>query len=275
MNTLDTLKEVSNKMRTDLIELANSVGNNGAHIGPGLSIIETMAVLYTCVMRIDPTNPLWEDRDRFLLSKGHGSLGYYTALEQAGLISRDDLLTFEVNGGDFPGQPSMNLEKGIEISSGSLGHGLAIGIGIALAAKKKSKTFQTYVLMGDGECNEGSIWESAMSASSYKLDNLTAIVDRNDMQSDGRSVDILDMEDFAAKWHAFGFEVKTVDGHDLTELLTTFTAPRLPGKPRVVIAKTVKGKGISFAENNHEWHHNHFTKDQYDQAITEQGVLKC
>lgn len=261
------------RMRKNIIELAYRVGQNGAHLGPGLSIVEITAVLFCGVMKIEPTNPKWDERDRFILSKGHGSLGYYTAMAEAGIISFEDLNTFEENGGAFPGQPSKNIDKGIEFSSGSLGLGLSLGTGVALSGKRKGKKFRTFVLMGDGECNEGTVWEAAMSASHFKLGNLVAIVDRNGIQSDGPSNTILDMGDIAEKWRAFGWDVVEVDGHDIEALLDGFLKPRSDvGKPMVVIAKTVKGKGVSFMEGNNDWHHNRLTAEQREAALREIGA---
>jgi transketolase len=263
------ITEIATRMRKQVLTMGYNVGNLGAHFGSGLSIIDITATLYGEIMRLDPKNPLWEDRDRFILSKGHGSLGYYTALGEAGFLSEEDLNTFEKNDGFLPGQPQMDVSKGIEFSTGSLGHGLSIGIGIALVAKSKQKDFRTYVLMGDGECNEGSVWEAAMAAAHYKLDNLVAIIDKNDLQSDGCTADIMCMDNWREKWEAFGWEAIEVDGHDIAQLYDIFSKSHSNGKPLAVIAKTIKGKGISFMENNNEWHHNHLTKAQFDQALEE------
>ena len=224
-------------------------------------------------MKVDPRNPGWPDRDRFILSKGHGSLGYYTALTEAGFITKEQLFTFEENAGSLPGQPSLNMEMGIEFSSGSLGMGLALGGGVALAGKKQNRNFNVYVLLGDGECNEGSVWEAAMSASHYHLDNLVAIVDCNKMQSDGPTHTIMNMGDLAAKWSSFGFTPFAVDGHNVAALYDTLVIASEPkeGRPTVVIANTVKGKGVSFMENDNTWHHNRLVQAQYDTAMSELG----
>jgi transketolase len=263
------ISEMATRMRQQVITLGHGVGNLGAHFGSGLSIIDITATLYGEIMRLDPKNPLWEDRDHFILSKGHGSLGFYTALGEAGFLTKEELDTFEKNDGFLPGQPQMNMEKGIEVSSGSLGHGLAIGIGIALVAKSSKKDFKTYVLMGDGECNEGSVWEAAMAAAHYKLDNLIVVIDRNDLQSDGCTSDIMCMDNWSEKWKSFGWETIETDGHDIGELYDAFSRKRTSGKPYVVVAKTIKGKGVSFMENNNDWHHNHLTQIQFDQAMEE------
>jgi transketolase len=264
------LQAAARRMRRNAISMAFGAGPLGAHVAPGLSIIEICAVLYGGVMRLDPASPTWPDRDRFLLSKGHGALGLYTGLAEAGLIPVEELKTFEVPESYLTGQPAMCLEKGIEISSGSLGLGLAVGIGIALAGRKSGRGQRTFVLMGDGECNEGSVWEAAMSAAHFKLDSLVAIVDANGMQSDGPCSMVLDMGNHEAKWRSFGWEAVGVDGHDVGALYDAFTSPRREsGKPLAVIASTVKGKGVSFMERNNDWHHNRLTQAQYDAAMLE------
>jgi len=265
---IKNIEQMTHRMRKKALELALSAGNNGAHLGSGLSIIEIMAVLYGGIMKIDPKNPRWEERDRFILSKGHGTLGYYTALAEAGLISFEELLTFEKNGGFLPGQPVMNMDKGIEFSSGSLGHGLSLGVGVALAGKKRGLDYKVYVLMGDGECNEGSVWEAAMAAKHYKLSNLIAIIDANDMQSDGARCDIM-AADYETIWKGFGWDVATADGHNVSSLYETLRAGTRTDIPRAIIARTIKGKGVSFMENNNEWHHNRLTLAQYEAAVKE------
>jgi transketolase len=269
--TLHDMQLMAARMRRTALDLAYSAGHNGAHLGSGLSIIEIMAVLYGGILNIDPHNPRWEERDRFILSKGHGTLGYYTALAEAGLISREELMTFETNGGFLPGQPVMNMDKGIEFSSGSLGQGLSLGVGVALAGKMAGKKYGTYVLLGDGECNEGSVWEAAIAAKHYKLSNLVAIIDANDMQSDGSRCDIMSA-DYHAIWKGFGWDITRVAGHDIPALYDAFCQRHSTDTPRVIIAKTIKGKGVSFMENRNEWHHNRLTKAQYDQAIAEQNT---
>jgi transketolase len=268
--TVARLQAMAKRMRRNMLDMAYGAGSMGSHVGPGLSIVEIVAVLYGAVMRVDPNNPLWPERDRFILSKGHGALAFYTALAEAGLISRDELKTYEEPESYLTGQPGMCVEKGIEVGSGSLGHGLSIGIGMAIAGTKAQMPYQTFVVVGDGECNEGSIWEAAMAAAHFKLSNLTAIVDANGIQSDGRCETILDMGPHEKKWESFGWEAIVVDGHDVEALLDAFTAPRqYVNKPRVLIAKTVKGKGVSFMENNNDWHHNRLTQKQHESAMTE------
>lgn len=262
------LEKMAWRMRKHALSMAFSAGSNGAHIGPGLSIIEIMATLYGSVIKYDPKNPEWEDRDRFVLSKGHGTLGYYTALAEAGIFPVEELATFEVNEGFLPGQPTLYMPKGIEFSSGSLGLGLSFGVGIALSAKRSGKKFMTYVLMGDGECNEGTVWEAVMAASHYGLDNLVAIVDRNGIQSDGASSVVMNMQNIPSKWRSFGWDVVEVDGHNISEIYDAFAGNK-HDKPFVVIANTVKGKGVSFMEHNNEWHHSRLSKVQFDAAMLE------
>lgn len=256
-------------MRRNIIQLAYNGGNNGAHIAPGLSIVEIMATLYLLVMTLNKDNMVNENRDRFILSKGHGALGYYTALYEAGLISKEGLYTFEHNGGAFPGQPSKNIKMGIDYSGGSLGMGLSYGIGLALSALKKKTPYQVFVLMGDGELNEGAVWEGAMLAAHMKIRNLTVIVDRNGMQSDGCSDDILCIN-VGKIWDAYGWNVINCNGHDVCSLYEAFSK-RKDNSPNIIVAETVKGKGVSFMENNNEWHHNRLTKEQYEKALNELG----
>ena len=260
------LRQAALAMRRNILRLALNGGSNGVHVGPALSIVEIMACLYLDVLRREPGVPV-TIRDKFVLSKGHGALGYYVALYEAGVISLESLNTYENNGGDFPGQPVKNVAAGIDFSSGTLGLGLAYGAGLALGARKTDRDTRVYVVLGDGELNEGSVWESAMFAVHAKLTNLVAIVDRNGMQSDGRTCDVLAI-DIEAMWRGFGWEVAVCDGHDVEQVLAALqTEPN--GKPRVVIANTIKGKGVSFMEGNNEWHHNRLTTEQFDRAIAE------
>lgn len=266
-------EDAASNMRKNIIHLAHQAGNNGSHIGPSLSIVDIMAVLYLHVLNLKPEDNLWDERDRFILSKGHGALGCYVAMREAGVISKDDLFSFEVNGSKFPGQPSKCLIKGIEYSGGSLGMGLSYGAGIALAAKRANNKFRTYVLMGDGELNEGSVWESVMFSRHHELSNLTVIVDRNSMQSDGACGEIMSY-DIDAIWKGFGWDVKNCDGHNVTELTKVFENPSTEA-PTVVIANTVKGKGISFMEHSRDWHHNRLTDELFTKAFTELTSLEA
>lgn len=263
------IKKMATNMRKNILDMSLEAGAQSSHFGGGLSIVDITATLYGAIMKYDPKNPEWEDRDRFILSKGHGVLGYYTALSEIGLISKKELLTFEKSKSFLLGHPVMNLKKGIEFTNGSLGMGLSVGVGIAIAAKKKNKKHKIFILIGDGECNEGSIWEAAMSAPHFKLDNIVAILDKNNFQQTGSNIEILDTASLSKKWASFGWEVVEVDGHNISELIKALSAKNLKDKPKIIIANTIKGKGFSFAENSNEWHHKILTKSQYDKAIEE------
>jgi transketolase len=230
-----------------------------------------MAVLYKSVMRVNPAAPRWPERDRFILSKGHGAMAYYAALKQAGFVTDEELMTFKSNQTFLYGHPSMNPDKGIEFSSGSLGLGLALGVGTAIGLRKRGNNqSRVFVLMGDGECGEGSVWESAASAAHFGLTNLVAIIDKNGLQYDGPTRDVLNMDGMAEKWESFGWQARTVDGHNLAELLNAFEG--LGNQPTVIVANTVKGKGVSFMENNPAWHHNRLTQAQFDELTAARGV---
>lgn len=257
------------EMRRDALRMTFNTGNTGAHIGGGLSMIEIMAVLYLGVMRYDSSYPMMEERDRFILSKGHGTLGLYTALRQAGFLTADDLLTYKKNDTELYAHPSMNLSKAIEFSSGSLGQGLSLGVGTCIALKRKNnRTSRVFVMLGDGECDEGSVWEAAASAAHYECKNLIAVIDKNMIQYDGATADILSMDPMAEKWRSFGWNAITVDGHDIEDLYDALT--RTSDKPLVVIAETTKGKGVSFMENNPHWHNARLTQGEFDVAMAEQ-----
>lgn len=268
---IEHIRETARFMRAKILNISHQC-NLSAHLGGGLSMVEIMATLYSGVLNLNKENPHWQGRDRFILSKGHGVLGYYAALLAAGFITEEIFRTFQTNESDLIAHPVMNLDLGIESSNGSLGHGLSMAIGISLAAKKKGQTFKSYVLLGDGECNEGSVWEAVMSASQLELDNLTAIIDYNRLQSDGDSRRIIDFGDFAEKFRCFGWNVCEVDGHNIEELAQAFAATFDRAAPKVVVAHTVKGKGVSFMEHNNEWHHNRLTKANYDIALAEIGA---
>jgi len=261
---LDTLERMTKEMRHDIFRMGLKTGLNGAHFGGGLSLVEIMAVLYRSVLRVNPEKPRWPERDRFILSKGHGAMAYYAALKQVGFVTNEELMTFKSNHTFLYGHPSMNPDKGIEFSSGSLGLGLALGVGTAMGLRKRDNHApRVFVRMGDGECGEGSVWESAASASHFGLSNLVAIIDKNGMQYDGPTKDVLNMDGMAEKWESFGWQAQTVDGHNLTELLDAFD--NLGGKPSVIVANTIKGKGVSYMENNPAWHHNRLTQAQFEE----------
>ena len=226
------------------------------HVGSALSVMEIVRVLYDDILRFDPRNPRWADRDRFIFSKGHGCLALYVMLAEKGFFPREELYRtckFEAMLG---GHAESRKIPGVEASTGSLGHGLSLGVGCALAARIDRKDYRTFVLVGDGESNEGSVWEAALSAGKHKLDTLTVIVDYNKMQSYGTTYEIQDMEPLADKWSSFGFSVREVDGHDVPALSKALQdGPYDSGRPSVLICHTVKGKGMRTTENNPDWHH--------------------
>ena len=263
------IQNMAKRMRKKVLDMALTAGASSSHFGGGLSIVDITATLYGAIMKFDPKNPEWKNRDRFILSKGHGVLGYYTALSEIGYISEKDLKTFEKDGTYLFGHPVMNRSKGIEFSNGSLGMGLSLGIGVALAGKRKNIDYKVYVLMGDGECNEGSVWEAAMAGPHYKLDNLVAILDKNNLQQTGTNREIMSVGDLASKWKSFGWQVYEIDGHNITELYDTFLSLKNQNGPVAIVANTVKGKGFSFAENNNAWHHAPLSSSQYEAALEE------
>lgn len=259
------INQFAQKMRRTIVETSFNCGTS-THIGGALSMTDIMSVLFAHVLRYQAANPRWDDRDRFILSKGHGVLGYFPALFLAGIIDQETFATFQKNGSQLIAHPVMNLDLGIESSNGSLGHGISMAVGIALAAKKKNKNFKTFTLLGDGETNEGSVWEAAMLASHLKLDNLVAIIDYNKMQNDGEAIDILHVPNMAERFHSFGWQSIEIDGHDINSIVSAFDKPT-EGKPKALIAHTVKGKGVSFMENDNSWHHNRLTASSHEQAI--------
>jgi transketolase len=262
------IEQMANRMRKRILEMSLRC-EGPTHLGGGLSIVEMLATLYGGAMNFDPANPHWEDRDRFILSKGHGVLGLYTALVEARVISEKVFEQFKKDDSPLIAHPVMNLDLGIESSNGSLGQGLSLAVGMAIAARKKNAPHKIYVLMGDGECNEGSVWEAAMSASHFKLGNIVAFVDNNGFQSDGPTEDILTSASLAAKWRSFGWNVCEVDGHDVAGLVSALRLNMIDEMPNCLVAKTVKGKGVPFMEGNNEWHHNRLTQAMFDKAMAE------
>lgn len=264
---IDSIKKFSKKLKKNILDMALHAGSNSAHIGGALSLTDIVACLYSSIMKIDKTNPENEDRDRFILSKGHACLVLYSALMEVGLISKKDIKDFESDNSDLPGHPVINRKKGIEFSNGSLGMGLSVGIGVALALKKKNKRNKVYVAMGDGECNEGSIWEAAMSASNYNINNLITIIDKNNFQQTGTTSEIMQNNNLKEKWLSFGWNVIEIDGHNIEEIYNSLTSIETTNKPKLILANTIKGKGLKFAENKNEWHHSVLTQKFYDEAI--------
>lgn len=270
MKNFDLLKEVSRKLRIRIMDMTYGAGKNGAHAGGGLSIVEMLAYLYFGgILKYDVNNPEEPSRDRFILSKGHAALALFGILEQVGFLTKEDTDLFEVNGSPFYSHAKRNLSRGIEFSGGSLSLGLSYGVGVAISCRMDKLDNHVYVLVGDGECDEGLVWESLMSAANFNLSNLTVIVDFNSMQSDGHSIDIMDKTTLAAKFQSFGFHTREIAGHNLEEIDDAFASRDL-SKPNAIIAYTVKGKGVSFMENNINWHHGVLSTELYESAVAEQ-----
>lgn len=265
-----SLEEITRAVRADIVQMIGIAGSG--HPGGSLSAVEVLVALYFVVMRINPSDPGWDERDRFILSKGHSSAGLYAALAERGFFRRDVLRTFDKIDSILQGHPDMRKTPGVDMSTGSLGQGLSVGVGMAYGAKLDGRPFRVYVLLGDGEVQEGQVWEAAMAASHYGLDNLTAVIDHNKLQLFGKVKTLLNLDPLVDKWKAFGWHVLEVDGHNISSLLEAFdTAKDLTGKPTVIIAHTVKGKGISFMEDAKEWHAKAPNKAQVAQALAELG----
>lgn len=265
--SITNYKKIAAKTRSELLNMIYEAKTG--HTGGSLSSVDILTALYYGVMNVRPQEPKWPDRDRFVLSKGHSVEGYLCVLADLGFFPREELNTFSKYGSRLIGHPT-NKVPGMEICSGALGHGLSVAAGMALGAKKTGRSYRTFVLMGDGELAEGSVWEAAMSAANYKLDNLTAIIDRNGLQISGSTEDVMKLEQLKAKWEAFGWDVYEADGHDITKLIDLLNQPlQQEGKPRMIIANTTKGKGVSFMENVAKWHHGVPTAEQLEQALAE------
>ena len=267
-DTVKRLYRIAQQLRVDVVEMIG-VGKAG-HLGGSVSLAEIVAALYFHKLRLDPKNVADPDRDRFLLSKGHAVLIQYAALIELGIIPRSEIKQVKTLAGLLQGHPDMAKTPGMEAVTGSLGQGLSIGVGMALASRLDGRPSRVYVIMGDGELSEGQLWEAAMAARRFGVDNLTAIVDRNRVQATGPTKEVFDIPDIERKWEAFGWHVLTVNGHDVAEVLTALdAAEHVKGQPSVIVADTVKGKGISFAEHNAAFHNGMFTEDQYRQAMAE------
>ena len=262
------LKEMAKKLRRHVITMIATAGSG--HPGGSLSAADIITALYFRTLRHDPENPQWSERDRFILSKGHAAPILYAALAEAGYFPLAELQTLRKMDSRLQGHTDRNLTPGVEMSAGSLGMGLSFAIGVALAARLDSKTYRTYALLSDGECQEGQTWEAALAAGHFRLDNLTAMVDCNGIQLSGRTCDIMNIEPLIEKWQAFGWHVIDIDGHSFDELLAAFPkAEKTKGKPTVIIARTIKGKGVSFMENNVAFHGKAPTPEEAERALKE------
>lgn len=260
-------KELALWMRRNEIELVHKT--HASHVGAMLSVTDILAVLYADVLHYDPDNPKWDGRDRLVLSKGHAGVAVYCALAACGFITEEQLMTYYQDGSYFSGHVSHKNVPGVEFSTGSLGHGIAVACGMALAAKQQEKQHRIYAIVGDGECEEGIVWESALISAHQKLNNLIVIVDHNHMQAMGDCDEVAGLGSLRDKWHSFGWNVVEVaDGNDHTQLLEAFSKIA-ENKPTCVIAHTVKGKGVSFMENNLLWHYRDPQGEFYDRAMME------
>ncbi len=262
------LQKLAAKVRRHTVEMTHKA--KASHVGSSLSMVELLVVLYKKILRVKPKHPDWPDRDRFILSKGHGCASYYALLAELGFFPVDWLDTFYQDGSRLPGHATHTYVPGVEISTGSLGHGLSVATGMALAAKRDRKSYRVFCMLSDGECDEGSTWEPALFAPQHRLDNLVAIVDYNKIQSLGTVKEVMDLESLAAKWRAFGWAVREVDGHDLDAIASALSSlPFERGRPSCLIAHTVKGKGVSFMENKLLWHYRSPQGEEYRAAIAE------
>lgn len=269
MINIKDVKQLSNNIRKHAVTMTSLGGSS--HIGSILSIADILAVLYSSVIKYKSSNPRWSGRDRFILSKGHAGAGVYAVLAESGFLSKDKLNTHYQNGSDLSGHVSHKGIPGVEFSTGSLGHGLPVATGMALAAKINKDSHRVFVLMSDGECDEGSNWEAILFAAHHELNNLVVIIDRNMLQSIHSTEDTLSLEPFADKWMAFGWGVVEIDGHDHEEIFSICSNVDVfqNKKPLCVIANTIKGKNVSFMENNVLWHYRSPQGDEYKAAITE------
>ncbi len=243
---------------------------NASHIGSSLSCVDIILALYSEILRIDPQHPYDPERDRFILSKGHAASALYVTLAHTGFFDPSVLNKYHQNGGCLAGHSTKDCVPGVEVSTGSLGHGLSIGAGMAIAARYDNRDSHTFVLLSDGECNEGAVWEAAMFSSRHELENLIAIVDYNKLQAFGRTDDVMRLEPFKDKWLAFGWGVKEIDGHNFDEILEACKSlPQRRKSPSVIIAHTVKGKGVSFMEDQLSWHYKSPNKEELETALKE------
>jgi len=265
-NIVKTLEKKSNIARQKILKMTTEC--EGGHLAGSLSCIDILVAIYFKILRHKPDNPDWEDRDRFILSKGHGAPAFYTVLAMCGYFPEEELFTLRKINSRLQGHPDCKKLPGIEISTGSLGQGFSAAVGMALGYKYDNKIdSQVYCLLGDGECDEGQVWETAMFASSYNLKNITAIIDRNGYQIDGKTEDVMKLEPLDLKLKSFGWEVKEIDGHNMNEIVDALEKSR--GRRVAVIAHTVKGKGVSFIENNNTYHSKPCNKNDCEKAINE------
>ncbi|MCD6319419.1 MAG: transketolase [Candidatus Desulfofervidaceae bacterium] len=268
MRNIDCLRQIAREVRKDILTMLNKAGSG--HTGGSLSAVELLTALFFAKLRHDPQKPCWKDRDRFILSKGHAAPVLYAILARCGYFEREELLHLRELGSRLQGHPDSKFTPGVEVPTGSLGQGLSMANGIALAARLDGLSTRVYVLLGDGEVQEGQVWEAAMTAGHYKLDNVCAILDNNGLQIDGWVKDVKNVEPLAPKWEAFGWAVLEIDGHNFGEILSALDkAEEIKGKPTIIIAHTVKGKGVSFFENKAKYHGVAPTNEELERALKE------
>lgn len=265
---IKSMEERAKVIRRHVVRMLARAGSG--HPGSSLSTVDLLVALFYNKLKHNPQQPAWPDRDRFVMSKGHGCPALYAVLAEKGYFGIDKLDTLRQFGSILQGHPCMKTTPGIEISGGSLGQGLSVGLGIALAAKLDKKDYRTYVMLGDGEIEEGQVWEAAMAASHYKADNLCAIIDQNGLQIDGFIHEIMSSYPIPDKWRGFGWHVIEIDGHDYKAILSAYDeAEKIKGRPTIIVAKTIKGKGVSFMENQVDWHGKVPTKEEAERALAE------
>jgi transketolase len=265
------LQEKANIVRKHIVRMIAAAGSG--HIAPALSCADIIVALYFGVLRLDPRNPQWEDRDRFILSKGHGCAAHYAVLAEKGFFPLEVLDTFCQLDSILGGHPDRRKVPGVEASTGSLGHGLSMGVGMAIAGKVDRKGYRVVVLLGDGETEEGAVWEAAMAASHFRLDNVIAIIDRNRLQVDGWTAEVMNPEPLADKWRSFGWRVQEINGHDMNEIVDALhVATAARERPAVIIAHTTKGKGVSFMEGSVDWHYGAVSAEAAARALRELEV---
>jgi len=268
---IEHLKKIARQMRIDILTMLVEAGSG--HTGGSLSAADIITVLYFYKMRHDPKNPKWEERDKFVLSKGHGAPALYAALGRAGYFGIEHFHTLRKMGSILRGHPNSTVTPGVEVCTGSLGQGLSQANGLALAARLDKKSTRVYVMLGDGETDEGQVWEAAMTSAHYKIDNLCAILDNNGLQIDGPNKEVMNIEPIVGKWRSFGWHVIEINGHEIGEIINALNeAERIKGQPTMIIAHTIKGKGVSFMENKVEYHGIAPTKGEYERAMKELGI---